>query len=160
MTYISISVKSSLCWGKDFLNKWFVLSLESYFLKHYSLKYLSHSEKKHLSLWGLLKMFKIKSLHRFCPLFPFQSMKTVRLRLNLTQQLVQDPRLYGGTTWTHFWNIKILLKLIINQTSKPLILFVLKPVYTEGWRPPEAFKPEKTFFSTSCTRFHQRPQSV
>jgi len=44
------NVKSSLCWGKDFLNK-------------------------------------------FCPLFPFQSMKTVRLRLNLTQQLVQDPSL-------------------------------------------------------------------
>ena len=28
-----------------------------------------------------------------CPLFPFQSIKTVRLRLNLTEQLVKDPSL-------------------------------------------------------------------
>ena len=27
---------------------------------------------------------------RFCPLFPFQSIKTVRLRLSLTQPLVED----------------------------------------------------------------------
>jgi hypothetical protein len=32
-------------------------------------------------------------LNKFCPLFPFQSMKTVRLRLNLTQEFVQDPSL-------------------------------------------------------------------
>ena len=32
-------------------------------------------------------------MHRFCPLFPFQSIKTVRLRLNLTRQIIQDPRL-------------------------------------------------------------------
>lgn len=29
-------------------------------------------------------------LNRFCPLFPFQSIKTVRLRLNLTKTLVED----------------------------------------------------------------------
>jgi len=32
-------------------------------------------------------------LNRFCPLFPFQSIKTVRLRLNLTKSLVEDPSL-------------------------------------------------------------------
>jgi len=32
-------------------------------------------------------------LNRFCPLFPFQSIKTVRLRLNLTRQLVEDKSL-------------------------------------------------------------------
>jgi len=32
-------------------------------------------------------------LNRFCSLFPFQSIKTVRLRLNLTEALVQDPGL-------------------------------------------------------------------
>ena len=38
-------------------------------------------------------------LIRFCPLFPFQSIKTVRLRLNLTKSLVEDPSL----------NVKVLL---------------------------------------------------
>jgi len=32
-------------------------------------------------------------LNRFCSLFPFQSIKTVRLRLNLTKALVEDPSL-------------------------------------------------------------------
>jgi len=32
-------------------------------------------------------------LNTFCPLFPFQSIKTVRLRLNLTRALVADPGL-------------------------------------------------------------------
>ena len=36
---------------------------------------------------------------RFCPLFPIQSIKTVRLRLNLTRSLVEDPSL----------NVKVLL---------------------------------------------------
>jgi len=36
--------------------------------------------------------WKPEFLNRFCPLFPFQSIKTVRLRLNLTQALVEDPR--------------------------------------------------------------------
>jgi len=38
-------------------------------------------------------------LNRFCPLFPFQSIKTVRLRLNLTKSLVEDSSL----------NVKVLL---------------------------------------------------
>lgn len=38
-------------------------------------------------------------LNRFCPLFPFQSLKTVRLRLNLTQEFMVDDR----------FNVKILL---------------------------------------------------
>jgi len=38
-------------------------------------------------------------LNRLCPLFPFQSIKTVRLRLNLTRSLVEDPDL----------NVKVLL---------------------------------------------------
>jgi hypothetical protein len=38
-------------------------------------------------------------LCRFCPLFPFQSIKTVRLRLNLTKALVED----------HSLNVKVLL---------------------------------------------------
>ena len=41
----------------------------------------------------------LNSLHRFCPLFPFQSIKTVRLRLNLTKALVED----------HSLNVKVLL---------------------------------------------------
>ena len=43
--------------------------------------------------------WKPEFLNKFCPLFPFQSIKTVRLRLNLTQALVEDPSL----------NVKILL---------------------------------------------------
>jgi len=38
-------------------------------------------------------------LNKFCPLFPFQSIKTVRLRLNLTRELVEDRSL----------NVKIIL---------------------------------------------------
>ena len=38
-------------------------------------------------------------LNKFCPLFPFQSIKTVRLRLNLTRELVEDKSL----------NVKIIL---------------------------------------------------
>jgi len=34
-----------------------------------------------------------KFLNKFCPLFPFQSIKTVRLRLNLTKELIQDNSL-------------------------------------------------------------------
>eukprot|EP00092_Neocalanus_flemingeri_P003491 GFUD01003744.1.p1 GENE.GFUD01003744.1~~GFUD01003744.1.p1 ORF type:complete len:388 (+),score=116.46 GFUD01003744.1:603-1766(+) len=43
--------------------------------------------------------WKPEFLNRFCPLFPFQSIKTVRLRLNLTKSLVEDPSL----------NVKVLL---------------------------------------------------
>jgi len=43
--------------------------------------------------------WKPQFLNRFCPLFPFQSIKTVRLRLNLTKQLVEDSSL----------NVKVLL---------------------------------------------------
>jgi len=32
-------------------------------------------------------------LNKFCPLFPFQSIKTVRLRLNLTRQFIEDKSL-------------------------------------------------------------------
>ena len=35
---------------------------------------------------------------RFCPLFPFQSIKTVRLRLNLTRQFIEDQR-YVFSDW-------------------------------------------------------------
>lgn len=37
--------------------------------------------------------WKPEFLNRFCPLFPFQSIKTVRLRLNLTRSLVEDSSL-------------------------------------------------------------------
>jgi len=37
--------------------------------------------------------WKPEFLNRFCPLFPFQSIKTVRLRLNLTKSLVEDASL-------------------------------------------------------------------
>lgn len=37
--------------------------------------------------------WKPEFLNRFCSLFPFQSIKTVRLRLNLTRQLVENPGL-------------------------------------------------------------------
>lgn len=37
--------------------------------------------------------WKPEFLNRYCPLFPFQSIKTVRLRLNLTKTLVEDPSL-------------------------------------------------------------------
>ena len=37
--------------------------------------------------------WKPEFLNKFCPLFPFQSIKTVRLRLNLTEQIVKDPSL-------------------------------------------------------------------
>jgi len=37
--------------------------------------------------------WKPEFLNKFCPLFPFQSIKTVRLRLNLTRSLVEDPSL-------------------------------------------------------------------
>jgi len=43
--------------------------------------------------------WKPEFLNRFCSLFPFQSIKTVRLRLNLTEALVEDPSL----------NVKVLL---------------------------------------------------
>ena len=43
--------------------------------------------------------WKPEFLNKFCPLFPFQSIKTVRLRLNLTRSLVEDPSL----------NVRILL---------------------------------------------------
>ena len=57
-----------------------------------------------LGFWtGSIAMFCCckSRLHsfRFCPLFPFQSIKTVRLRLNLTRALVEDPSL----------NVKVLL---------------------------------------------------
>ena len=32
-------------------------------------------------------------MFRFCSQFPYQTMKTVRLRLNLTQRLVENPEL-------------------------------------------------------------------
>ncbi|XP_069975671.1 carbohydrate sulfotransferase 5-like [Penaeus vannamei] len=37
--------------------------------------------------------WKPEFLSPFCSLFPFQSLKTVRLRLNLTQELLQDKKL-------------------------------------------------------------------
>jgi len=43
--------------------------------------------------------WKPEFLNRFCPLFPFQSIKTVRLRMNLTKSLVED----------HSLNVKVLL---------------------------------------------------
>ena len=36
--------------------------------------------------------FEPELLNRFCSLFPFQTMKTVRLRVNLTRALLEDDR--------------------------------------------------------------------
>ncbi|XP_042879002.1 carbohydrate sulfotransferase 5-like, partial [Penaeus japonicus] len=49
-------------------------------------------------LWSRCKAhpdlcWKAEFLSPFCSLFPFQALKTVRLRLNLTQELLEDERL-------------------------------------------------------------------
>lgn len=49
-------------------------------------------------LWGRCKTssdlcWKPEFLSPFCSLFPFQSLKTVRLRLNLTEELLEDKKL-------------------------------------------------------------------
>ena len=36
--------------------------------------------------------FEPELLNRFCALFPFQTMKTVRLRVNMTRALLEDDR--------------------------------------------------------------------
>ena len=36
--------------------------------------------------------FEPELLNRFCSLFPFQTMKTVRLRVNMTRALLEDDR--------------------------------------------------------------------
>ena len=36
--------------------------------------------------------YKPEVLNRFCSMFPFHSMKTVRLRANLSRELLQDDR--------------------------------------------------------------------
>ena len=38
--------------------------------------------------------YKSEFLSRFCSMFPFQSMKTVRLRANLSRALLKDDRWY------------------------------------------------------------------
>ena len=38
--------------------------------------------------------YKSEFLNRFCSMFPFQSMKTVRLRANLIRELLKDDRWY------------------------------------------------------------------
>lgn len=60
----------------------------------------SHNERlwKYCVQDGMRRMrksycWKPEFLNRFCSLFPFQSIKTVRLRLNLTRQLVENPSL-------------------------------------------------------------------
>ena len=45
---------------------------------------------------------------RFCPLFPFQSIKTVRLRLNLTRQFIEDPR-YVFSDWISVNRVRYIL---------------------------------------------------
>jgi hypothetical protein len=56
-------------------------------------------------LWGYCHKgkekfcFEREFLNRFCSLFPFQTLKTVRLRLNLTRALLEDADL----------NVKVLL---------------------------------------------------
>jgi len=59
-----------------------------------------HNERlwKHCMADGWKKMrtsfcWKPAFLNKFCPLFPFQSIKTVRLRLNLTRQFIEDQSL-------------------------------------------------------------------
>ncbi|XP_037789080.1 carbohydrate sulfotransferase 5-like [Penaeus monodon] len=53
---------------------------------------------KNKVLWNRCKTFpdlcrKSELLSPFCSLFPFQSLKTVRLRLNLTEELLEDKKL-------------------------------------------------------------------
>ncbi len=57
---------------------------------------LSHNER----LWGHCAQhrnrqdcFSPRFLSRYCSLFPFQSMKTVRLRMNITRQIIEDQSL-------------------------------------------------------------------
>jgi len=59
-----------------------------------------HNERlwKHCMADGWKRMrtsfcWKPAFLNKFCPLFPFQSIKTVRLRLNLTRQFIEDQSL-------------------------------------------------------------------
>lgn len=56
---------------------------------------LSHNERLWSHCFGSHRpyCFDPAFLSEFCSLFPFQSMKTVRLRLNLTRDIIQDPSL-------------------------------------------------------------------
>ena len=59
------------------------------------LEALSHNERLWSQCYGSNRHFCYdpEFLSQFCSLFPFQSMKTVRLRLNLTKQIINDPSL-------------------------------------------------------------------
>ena len=78
-------MRTSFCWKPAFLNKYVCVCVcvcvcvggGSLFVVECFLK----------SLFSNVFFF------RFCPLFPFQSIKTVRLRLNLTRQFIEDQRL-------------------------------------------------------------------
>ena len=55
-------------------------------------------------VWGGM-FLKITFFFRFCPLFPFQSIKTVRLRLNLTRQFIEDQRLVDSWSSQRLYHI-------------------------------------------------------
>jgi len=59
------------------------------------LEALSHNERLWSQCYGDNRQlcYNPEFLSQFCSLFPFQSMKTVRLRVNLTRDLIQDSAL-------------------------------------------------------------------
>jgi len=56
---------------------------------------LSHNERLWSHCYGSSRKhcYNPEFLSQFCSLFPFQSLKTVRLRLNLTRQIIEDTNL-------------------------------------------------------------------
>jgi len=56
---------------------------------------LSHNERLWSHCFGTNRKhcYNPEFLNQFCSLFPFQSMKTVRLRLNLTREIIEDSSL-------------------------------------------------------------------
>ena len=55
---------------------------------------LSHNKRlwKYCDRGRNADCFEPELLNRFCSLFPFQTMKTVRLRVNMTRALLEDDR--------------------------------------------------------------------
>ena len=56
---------------------------------------LSHNKRLWSNCYGSGRKhcYNPEFLSQFCSLFPFQSLKTVRLRLNLTRQIIEDSSL-------------------------------------------------------------------
>ena len=56
---------------------------------------LSHNERLWSHCYGSSRKhcYNPEFLSQFCSVFPFQSLKTVRLRLNLTRQIIEDTNL-------------------------------------------------------------------